>query len=63
MQVLEGASIEQIALVRKSRLDVAFVPRSGRARLIPRRAKHMFIALGFSSFGTNSGIEISLIIQ
>jgi DNA-binding transcriptional LysR family regulator len=48
MQVLEGASIEQIALVRKSRLDVAFVlgtphvPNCDAAQLW---TEHMFVAL------------------
>jgi DNA-binding transcriptional LysR family regulator len=48
MQVLEGASIEQIALVRKSRLDVAFVlgtpdvPNCDTAQLW---TEHMFVAL------------------
>jgi len=48
MQVLEGASNEQIALVRKSRLDVAFVlgtpdvPNCDTAQLW---TEHMFVAL------------------
>jgi DNA-binding transcriptional LysR family regulator len=48
MQVLEGASIEQIALVRESRLDVAFVlgtsdvPNCDSAQLW---TEHMFVAL------------------
>jgi DNA-binding transcriptional LysR family regulator len=48
MQVLEGASIEQIALVRNSRLDVAFVlgtpdvPNCDTAQLW---TEHMFVAL------------------
>jgi DNA-binding transcriptional LysR family regulator len=48
MQVLEGASIEQIALLRKSRLDVAFVlgaPEVPNCDTVQLWTEHMFVAL------------------
>jgi DNA-binding transcriptional LysR family regulator len=48
MQVLEGASIEQIALVRKSRLDIAFVlgtPAAPDCDSAQLWTEHMFVAL------------------
>ena len=48
LQVLEGASIEQIALVRKNRLDVAFVlgtPDVPDCDISQLWTEHMFVAL------------------
>ena len=48
LQVLEGASIEQIALVRKNRLDVAFVlgtPDVPDCEIAQLWTEHMFVAL------------------
>jgi DNA-binding transcriptional LysR family regulator len=48
LQVLEGASLEQIALVRKSRLDVAFVlgtPDAPNCDVAHLWTEHMFVAL------------------
>jgi DNA-binding transcriptional LysR family regulator len=48
VQILEGASLEQIALVRKSRLDVAFVlgkPDVPNCDVAQLWTEHMFVAL------------------
>jgi DNA-binding transcriptional LysR family regulator len=48
LRVLEGASVEQIALVRKSRLDVAFVlgtPDVPNCDVAQLWTEHMFVAL------------------
>jgi DNA-binding transcriptional LysR family regulator len=54
MQVLEGASIEQIALVRKSRLDVAFVLGTRKCRIVTPRSSGPNTYLSRSRWGTLS---------